>query len=70
MKHEKIANNLGAQLTADSGYQGLTKMHENSISPKKSTKNHPASKQDREQNKNISIKCIAVELVIALAKRF
>ena len=32
MKHEKIANNSGAQLTADSGYKGLTKLQANSIS--------------------------------------
>ena len=70
MKHEKIANNSGAQLTADSGYQGLAKLHANSVLPKKSTKNRPLSKQDRKQNRNISRKRIAVEHVIALVKRF
>ena len=56
MKHEKIANNSRAQLTSDSGYQGLAKWHANSVLPKKSIKNHPLSKQEREQNKKISIK--------------
>ena len=70
MKHEKIANNSGAQLPADSGYQGLTRLHANSVLPKKSTQNQPASKQDRKQNRSISRKRIAVEHVIALVKRF
>ena len=60
MKHEKIANNSGAQLTADAGYQGLRKLHTNSVLPKKSSKNRPLSKQDRKQNRNISRKRIAV----------
>ena len=51
MKHEKIANNSGAQLTADSSYQGLSNLHANSVLSKKSTKNHPVSKQGREQNR-------------------
>ena len=49
MKHEKIANNSGAQLTADSGYQGLTRLHTNSVLPRKSTQNNPLSKQDQKQ---------------------
>ena len=60
----------GAQLIADSGYQGLTKLHTKSVLPKKSNKNRPLSKQDRKQNRNISRKRIAVEHVIALVKRF
>ena len=70
MEHEKIANNSGAQLTADSGYQGLAKLHANSVLSKKSSKNHPLSKQDRKANRNISRKRIAVEHVIASVKRF
>ena len=54
-KSSQIHLKPGAQLTADSGYQGLTKLHANSVLPKKSSKNQPLSKQDREQNKNISI---------------
>jgi IS5 family transposase len=60
----------GAQLTADSGYQGLAKLHANSVLPKKSTKNQPLSKQYQKQNRNISRKRIAVEHVIASVKRF
>ena len=59
-KSSKIHLKPGAQLTADSGYQGLTKLHTNSVLPKKSSKNRPLSKQDRKQNRNISRKRIAV----------
>ena len=69
-KSSKTHLKPGAQLTADSGYQGITKLHTNSVLPKKSSKNRPLSKQEREQNKNISIKCITVEHVIAFGKRF
>ena len=69
-KSSKIHLKSGAQLTADSGYQGLTKLHTNSVLPKKSSKNQPLSKQDRKQNKNISRKRIAIEHVIASVKRF
>ena len=69
-KSSKIHLKPGAQLTADSGYQGLTKLHTNSVLPKKSSKKRPLSKQERKQNRNISRKRIAVEHVIALVKRF
>ena len=69
-KSSKIHLKTGAQLTAEIGYQGLTKLHANSVLPKKSSKNSPLSKQDRKQKRNISRKRIAVEHVIALIKRF
>ena len=62
-------NNSGVQLTVDSDYQGIAKQYANTVLLKKSTKNRPLSKQEREQNRNISKKRIAVELVIALVKR-
>ena len=69
-KSSQIHLKPGAQLTADSGYQGITKLHANSILPKKSSKNQPLSKQDRKQGRSISRKPIAVEHVTALVKRF
>ena len=69
-KSSQIHLKPGAQLTADSSYQGITKLHTNSVLPKKSSKNHPLSKQDQKQNRSISRKRIAVEHVIALVKRF
>ena len=69
-KSSKIRLKPGAQLTADSGYQELAKLHASSVLPKKSTKNRPLSKQDRKQSRNISKKRIAIAHVIALVKRF
>ena len=40
-KNSKMHLKPGAQLTADSGYQGITKLHANSVLPKKSTKKTP-----------------------------
>ena len=70
MISNKIHLKLGVQITADSGYQGITKLQTNSVLPQKSSKNRPLSKQDRKQNRSISRKRIAVEHVIALVKRF
>ena len=69
-KSSKIHLKPGSQLSTYSGYQGLTKLHTNSVLPKKSSKNRPLSTQDRKQNRNISKKRIAVEHVISLVKRF
>ena len=52
-KSSKTHLKPATQLTADSGYQGITKLHTNSVLPKKSSKNRPLSKQDRKQNRNI-----------------
>ena len=43
-KNSKMHLKPGAQLTVDSGYQGLTKLHTNSVLSKKSSKNRPLSK--------------------------
>ena len=69
-KSSQIHLKSGSQLTANSDYQGLTKLHTNSVLPKKSSKSRPLSKQDRKKNRNISRKRITVEYVIALVKRF
>ena len=69
-KSSKTHLKPGAQLTADSGYQGLTKLHTNSVLPKKSTKNRPLPKPTRKENRNISKKRIVVEHMIGLVKRF
>ena len=70
LKSCKIHLKPGAQLMADRGYQELTKLHANSVLPKKSSKNRPLSKQDLKKNRNISRKRICVEHMIALVKRF
>ena len=57
-------------LEADSGYQGLAQMHANSRLPKKRSKDHPLSKQERKENREISKSRIFVEHAICFIKRF
>ena len=57
-------------LEGDTGYQGLAQIHANSLVPKKRSKNHPLSKQERKDNREISKKRIFVEHAIRFVKRF
>ncbi len=57
-------------LEADTGYQGLAQVHTNSLLPKKCSKNHPLSKQERKDNREISRKRIFEEHAIRFVKRF
>lgn len=57
-------------LEADTGYLGLTDLHINSILPKKRSKKHPLTKQERKENRTISSQRIFVEHAIRFVKRF
>ena len=57
-------------LEADTGYLGLAQIHANSLVPKKRSKNHPLSGQERKSNREISRKRIFVEHAIRFVKRF
>ena len=57
-------------LEADTGYQGIAQIHANSLLPKKRSKNHPLSKQERKDNRKISRERILVEHAIRFVKRF
>lgn len=55
---------------ADSGYQGLTKIHKNSETPTKKSKKHPLTAEQKEQNRLLSQKRIYCEHVIGKLKIF
>ena len=57
-------------LEADTGYQGLAQIHANSLLPEKRSKNHPLTKQECKDNREISRERILVEHVIRFVKRF
>ena len=57
-------------LEADTGYLGLAQIHANSLLPKKRSKNHPLTDQERKSNREISRKRIFIEHVIRFVKRF
>ncbi len=58
------------KVLADSGYQGLKKLHANSELPKRNSKKHPLTKQEKKQNHQISSKRVLVENVIRKIKIF
>ena len=55
---------------ADSGYQGLTKIHENSETPIKKSKKHPLTDEQKKKNRALSQKRIYCEHVIGKLKIF
>ena len=57
-------------LIADKGYIGIDKIHSNSLVPKKSTKKHKLTKEDRKHNSIISRRRIYIEHVNSHIKRF
>lgn len=62
--------NPDIKMLADSGYQGIGEILKNSITPKKRSKKHPLSSEDKEMNRLISTIRIAVEHVNCQLKRF
>ncbi len=61
---------VDALLEADTGYIGLANLHSNSSLPKKRSKKHPLTKQERWKNREISRQRIFVEHAIRFVKRF
>jgi len=58
------------QILADSGYQGIKKLHHNAALPKKNTKKCPLTKQDKKENHHISSERVLVENIIRRVKIF
>lgn len=57
------------KIQADSGYQGIAKLHKNSEIPKKKSKKHPLTKEDKANNRRIASERIIVEHVNCRLKR-
>ncbi len=57
-------------MLTDTGYQGLQKLHKNSSMPKKKSKKHPLSNEDKRKNRELSKKRVLNENVIGMLKRF
>lgn len=54
----------------DSGYQGILNIHPNSETPKKASKLHPLTKEEKANNRRISKERIAIEHINAHIKSF
>ena len=57
------------KIQADSGYQGIHKWHKNSEIPKKKTKKHPLTKEEKANNRRIGSERVPVEHVNCWLKR-
>ena len=55
---------------ADAGYQGLNQLHTNSQTPKKKSKYHPLTAEEKAANRTLSSQRILVENVIGRLKVF
>lgn len=55
---------------ADSGFQGIQTQHHNTVMPKKATKKHPLSAEEKQNNRLISGIRVLVEHAIGGMKRF
>jgi transposase len=69
-KNSKVRVKESVKMLADSGYQGIKKLHDKSELPKKNTKKNPLTKEDKKQNHEISSKRVLVENVIRKVKIF
>ena len=69
-KKSKVYLREDVKVVADSGYQGLKKLHANSALPKRNSKKHPLTKQEKKQNHQISSERVLVENVIRKIKIF
>lgn len=57
-------------LKADTGYQGIAELHTHSVLPKKKSKNHQLTNDEKQANHEISKERIFVEHAIRFVKRF
>ena len=69
-KNSKVHVSEDVKMLADSGYQGLKKIHANSELPKRNSKKYPLTKQEKKQNHQISSQRVLVENVIRKIKIF
>lgn len=69
-KESKTRVHPKIKVVTDTGYQGLKKIHANADLPKKKTKKHPLSKEDKKANRKISSERVLNEHVIGRLKRF
>lgn len=69
-KTSRIGINAKTECLADSGYQGLTKLHTNSQTPKKKSKHHPLTPKQKAINRELASKRILAEHVIGKLKVF
>ena len=69
-KESKTKIHREITVLADSGYQGLEKLHDKAKTPRKKSKKKPLTKADKENNRQLAKDRILNENVIGSLKRF
>lgn len=69
-KESKVMVHPKIKMAVDTGYQGLQKRHARTVIPKKKSKKHPLSKEDKNNNTALAKERVTVENVIGMLKRF
>lgn len=69
-KSSRLALSPHIELLADTGYQGVAKLHSNSLTPHKKSKLYPLTQEQKQHNHQLSSRRIVVEHVLRTLKRF
>jgi hypothetical protein len=69
-KESKVVIHSKIKVAVDTGYQGLQKMHAQTMLPKKKSKRHPLTNEDKNGNRTLAKERVLVENVIGMLKRF
>ena len=68
--NSRLAMATKTKCLADSGYLGIAKLHANSQIPHKKSKRHPLTKEQKQENRQLSRERFLVEHVIRSIKIF
>ena len=69
-KESRVKIQSKVKVMVDTGYQGLQKVHAQTVLPKKNSKKHPLSGGDKKNNTALAKERVIVENVIGMLKRF
>ena len=69
-KNSKVRAKPKTTMETDTGFQGIQEIHANSVLPRKRSKNHPLTQEDKQHNRAVSSSRVLVENVIGFIKRF
>ncbi len=69
-KESSVHFKSSTKTITDTGYVGIQRLHANSELPKKKTKKHPLTPEDKRRNRELSSQRVLNEHVIGMLKRF
>jgi IS5 family transposase len=69
-KSSRLALAPHIELLGDTGYQGVAKLHPNSLTPHKKSKHYPLTYEQKQYNHDLAARRIVVEHTLRTLKRF